>query len=174
MFENNRFSRRGFLGLAGGLGVAMGLAACGTSGSSAGGAVKGTTSKAVLPSAAPGNWKEVLDKVNTKLQSDLGFNFDAQFINWSNYQQQALLKFTAGEDFDTALQALWLNMAQLQQSGSLTDLSQEISKYKNLNAALPEKLQREYSTSQSARTSPTTSVSAPLKTTTSLSDSFTP
>ena len=140
MFENNRFSRRGFLGLAGGLGVAMGLAACGTSGSSAGGAVKGTTSKAVLPSAAPGNWKEVLDKVNTKLQSDLGFNFDAQFINWSNYQQQALLKFTAGEDFDTALQALWLNMAQLQQSGSLTDLSQEISKYKNLNAALPEKL----------------------------------
>jgi putative aldouronate transport system substrate-binding protein len=139
MIPNPAVSRRGFLGLAGGLGVAAALAGCGTSGSSSGGAVSGT-STAVLPSTAPATWNAVLAKVNGKLKSDLGFELDAQFINWSNYQQQSLLKFTAGEKFDSALQALWLNMAQLQQSGSLADLTSEIPKYKNLSAALPKKL----------------------------------
>ncbi|WP_309108808.1 DUF3502 domain-containing protein [Arthrobacter sp.] len=139
MIPNPAVSRRGFLGLAGGLGVAAALAGCGTSGSSSGGPVSGT-STAVLPSTAPTSWNAVLAKVNSKLKTDLGFELDAQFINWSNYQQQSLLKFTAGEKFDSALQALWLNMAQLQQSGSLADLTSEIPKYKNLSATLPTKL----------------------------------
>lgn len=139
MIPNPAVSRRGFLGLAGGLGVAAALAGCGTSGSSSGGPVSGT-STAVLPSTAPATWSAVLAKVNGKLKSELGFELDAQFINWSNYQQQSLLKFTAGEKFDSALQALWLNMAQLQQSGSLADLTSEIPKYKNLSATLPKKL----------------------------------
>ena len=140
MIPNTAVSRRGFLGLAGGLGVAAALAGCGTPGaSSTGGAVTGT-SVAVLPSTAPATWNAVLAKVNSKLKSDLGFELDAQFINWSNYQQQSLLKFTAGEKFDSALQALWLNMAQLQQSGSLADLTNEVAKYKNLSATLPKKL----------------------------------
>ncbi|MGO4587409.1 DUF3502 domain-containing protein [Paenarthrobacter sp. 2TAF44] len=140
MIPNSSVSRRGFLGLAGGLGAAAALAGCGTSGSSStGGAVTGT-SVAVLPSTAPATWNAVLAKVNSKLKSDLGFDLDAQFINWSNYQQQSLLKFTAGEKFDSALQALWLNMAQLQQSGSLADLTNEVGKYKNLSATLPKKL----------------------------------
>lgn len=140
MIPNSSVSRRGFLGLAGGLGAAAALAGCGTSGSSStGGAVTGT-SVAVLPSTAPATWNAVLAKVNSKLKSDLGFDLDAQFINWSNYQQQSLLKFTAGEKFDSALQALWLNMAQLQQSGSLADLTNEVAKYKNLSATLPKKL----------------------------------
>lgn len=140
MITDHRFSRRGFIGLAGGIGAALALGACGTGSTSGAGSIKGSTSLAILPATAPTSWKEVLDKVNTKLEGDLGFKLDAQFINWSNYQQQALLKFTAGEKFDTALQALWLNMAQLQQSGSLADLTNEISKYKNLSDALPEKL----------------------------------
>jgi len=140
MIPNTAVSRRGFLGLASGLGVAAALAGCGTPGaSSTGGAVAGT-SVAVLPSTAPATWNAVLAKVNSKLKSDLGFELDAQFINWSNYQQQSLLKFTAGEKFDSALQALWLNMAQLQQSGSLADLTNEVAKYKNLSATLPKKL----------------------------------
>ncbi|WP_461162986.1 ABC transporter substrate-binding protein [Arthrobacter sp. R4-81] len=139
MIANPAVSRRGFLGLAGGLGVAAALAGCGTSGNSSGGPVTGT-STAVLPSTAPTSWNAVLAKVNGKLKADRGFELDAQFINWSNYQQQSLLKFTAGEKFDSALQALWLNMAQLQQSGSLADLTSEIPKYKNLSATLPTKL----------------------------------
>ena len=140
MIPNTAVSRRGFLGLAGGLGVAAALTGCGTPGaSSTGGAVTGT-SVAVLPSTAPATWNAVLAKVNSKLKSDVGFELDAQFINWSNYQQQSLLKFTAGEKFDSALQALWLNMAQLQQSGSLADLTNEVAKYKNLSATLPKKL----------------------------------
>ncbi len=140
MLAEHQFSRRGFLGLAGGLGAAVTLAGCGTGGASSAGSVKGTTSVALLPSTAPTSWKAVLDQANSKLQKDLGFNLDAQFINWTNYGQQALLKFTAGEKFDTALQALWLNMGQLQQSGSLMDLTNEIAKYKNLSASLPKKL----------------------------------
>ncbi|UVJ41310.1 ABC transporter substrate-binding protein [Arthrobacter sp. CJ23] len=140
MIPNTSVSRRGFLGLAGGLGAAAALAGCGTSGaSSTGGAVTGT-SVAVLPSTAPATWNAVLTKLNGKLKNDLGFELDAQFINWSNYQQQSLLKFTAGEKFDSALQALWLNMAQLQQSGSLVELTNEVAKYKNLSATLPKKL----------------------------------
>ncbi len=140
MIPNTAVSRRGFLGLAGGLGVAAALTGCGTPGASSTGRAVTGTSVAVLPSTAPATWNAVLAKVNSKLKSDLGFELDAQFINWSNYQQQSLLKFTAGEKFDSALQALWLNMAQLQQSGSLADLTNEVAKYKNLSATLPKKL----------------------------------
>ncbi|MBT2512477.1 DUF3502 domain-containing protein [Arthrobacter sp. ISL-30] len=137
---NSPFSRRGFLGLAGGLGAALALSSCGTGTSaSAGGGATGT-STVILPSTAPTSWNAVLSKVNSKLKADAGFELDAQFIIWSNYQQQSLLKFTAGESFDTALQAQWLNMAQLQQSGSLADLTNEIANYPNLKATLPAKL----------------------------------
>lgn len=132
-----RINRRNFLALSGaaGLGAAM-------SGGMSRAAAQGLpgTSLAVLPSQAPSNWRAVLDKANAAIQAEHGFTFDAQFINWSNYAQQALLKFTAGAEFDTALQALWLNMAQLQQDGALADLTGQIDKWPNLKAQLSPKL----------------------------------
>ncbi|KQU93412.1 extracellular solute-binding protein [Devosia sp. Root105] len=131
------FSRRHFLALSGAAGLGATLAggmpqafAAGLSG----------TSLTLLPSQAPSNWKAVLDKANAALLAEHGFTLDAQFINWSNYGQQSLLKFTAGASFDTALQALWLNMAQLQQSGSLADLTGELDKWPNLKAQIAPKL----------------------------------
>lgn len=133
----NSLSRRGFLGLSGGLGAAtiLGLAGCGSSAGSS-----SSTIRVVMPGVAPSGWDTVLGKVNGKLKADTGLTLDAQFINWSNYQQQALLKFTSGENFDNALQALWLNMAQLQQDGALADLTAEVDKYSNLRATLDDRL----------------------------------
>lgn len=137
------FSRRGFLTLAGAAGLAIGLsttlAACTTGGGGGDGKLSGN-SLAILPSQAPSGWNAVLAKANAKLQDEHGIKLGAQFINWSNYGQQSLLKFTAGAAFDTALQALWLNMAQLQQDGSLVDLTKEIDKWPNLKKQLPAKL----------------------------------
>jgi putative aldouronate transport system substrate-binding protein len=131
-------SRRGFLGLSGGLGVAaaFGLAGCGGGNTE----TSGGTVRVIMPGEVPPGWNPVLAKVNSKLKADTGLTLNAQFINWSNYQQQALLKFTAAEKFDTALQALWLNMAQLQQDGALADLTSEVDKHKNLRATLDDRL----------------------------------
>ena len=139
--STNTLNRRGFLALTGaaGLGIGLGLAGCAPSSSSAGGSLSGT-SLALLPSTAPSNWTAVLAQANKALQKDHGFTLDAQFINWQNYGQQSLLKFTAGAKFDTALQALWLNMAQLQQSHSLADLTNEIDKWPNLKAQISSQL----------------------------------
>lgn len=132
-------SRRAFLGMGGGLAAAaaLGVAGCSSDEGAKGG---GTVAKMLLPGDVPAGWQTVLDKINTKVKAELGFTIQPQFINWSNYGQQALLKFTAGESFDTALQALWLNMAQLQQSGALTDLTGQFDKYPNLAKALAPKL----------------------------------
>lgn len=131
-------SRRSFLGLTGGLAAAatLGLAGC----SSEEGSNSGGAAKLLLPGDVPQGWQAVQDKVNARLQAELGFTIEPQFINWSSYGQQALLKFTAGETFDTALQALWLNMAQLQQSGALADLSGQIEKQPNLSTSIAPEL----------------------------------
>ena len=57
-------------------------------------------------------------------------------------RQQSLLKFTAGEDFDTALQARWLNMTQLVASGSIAGPESPLSsgKYPNLTATIDPKI----------------------------------
>ncbi|MGO4533605.1 ABC transporter substrate-binding protein [Leifsonia sp. 2MCAF36] len=137
--STNTLNRRGFLALSGaaGIGIGLGLAGCTPAGTS--GSVSGT-SQAILPSTAPSNWNTVLAQANKQLQKDHGFTLNTQFINWQNYGQQALLKFTAGAKFDTALQALWLNMAQLQQSKSLADLTNEIDKWPNLKKQLSREL----------------------------------
>jgi putative aldouronate transport system substrate-binding protein len=137
-------SRRGFLAAGGGLSLAavLGLSGCGDSNSdsSSGGGAKDL--KLLLPGAVPDGWAAVLEAVNKKLQTDLGFTITPQFINWNNYGSQALLKFTAGEKFETALQARWLNMAQLVGSGSLVDVGPLLTggKYPNLQKTLNDKL----------------------------------
>jgi putative aldouronate transport system substrate-binding protein len=137
--STSTLNRRGFLALTGaaGVGIGLGLAGCTPAGTTA--SLSGS-SMALLPSTAPSSWNSVLAQANKQLQKDHGFTLNTQFINWQNYGQQALLKFTAGAKFDTALQALWLNMAQLQQSHSLADLTNEIDKWPNLKKQLSPQL----------------------------------
>ena len=136
-----RINRRHFLALGGAAGMGLAATLAGGLPPAIGQSKKlSGTSLALLPSSAPGNWKAVLAKANEALQAEHGFTLDAQFINWTNYGQQALLKFTAGARFDTALEALWLNMAQLQQDKALADLTGQIDKWPNLKKQIPAKL----------------------------------
>lgn len=134
-------SRRRLLATGGGLSLAALLAACSDQKPQAGGGAQSGGALALsllLPGDVPAGWDAVLAEVNKKLQADLGFTVKPQFIPWANYGQQALLKFTAGEKFDTALQARWLNMSQLAASGSIVELSGLLSsgKYPNLTATI--------------------------------------
>jgi putative aldouronate transport system substrate-binding protein len=114
-------SRRSFLLGTAGLGAAGALVACGD-GSGGGGSTSGGSLSLLLPGDVPPEWDRVLGAVNEKLETDLGFTIAPEFIAWSNYAAQSLLKFTAGEDFDTALSARWLNIAQLVESGAIVGL----------------------------------------------------
>ncbi|MEU6073721.1 DUF3502 domain-containing protein [Micromonospora sp. NPDC047074] len=131
---SHKISRRGFLAGAAaiGAGSVFGLSGCSNSDSSA----KGSKSTTLLPTSAAPGWDAVLEKVNAKMQADIGCTLGAEYYNWSNFGQQSLLKFTAGEKFDSSLQAMWLNMAQLQSSGSLADLTGMVDKYPNLKATI--------------------------------------
>ncbi|GAA4421175.1 ABC transporter substrate-binding protein [Georgenia halophila] len=125
-------SRRGFLAGSGGVLAAATLAAC-SSGSSDGGG-GGSSYSLLLPGDVPAQWDRIRTAVNEKLKADLGFAIDPQYINWSNYASQSLLKFTAGEDFQTALSARWLNIAQLIEADALQPLDDALAsgKYSNL------------------------------------------
>ncbi|MBO0984577.1 ABC transporter substrate-binding protein [Rathayibacter sp. SD072] len=126
------FSRRGFL--AGGAGAAalLSLAAC-----TGGGGSSGSSSELslLLPGVAPTGWSTVLAAVNTKLEKDQGFTIKPEFINWQNYSNQSLLKFTAGENFATALSARWLNISKLISDGALTGLSSQLASGTHSNLA---------------------------------------
>lgn len=141
--SNSQLSRRAFLGATGGgISLAVLLAACsspGTSTKTSGGKASGT-SVALLPGSAPAGWSNVLTKVNAKLQKDLGFTFQPTFVSWSNYVSQNLLKFTAGGQFDTTDEALWMNMAQLQTDGALSEIPAFGTKYPNLAKTIPQTL----------------------------------
>jgi putative aldouronate transport system substrate-binding protein len=134
-FPTAALSRRGFLAGAGGAIAALTLAACTPGGG--GGQASGTYSL-LLPGDVPAQWDRVRAAVNKKLKADLGFEFKPEFINWKDYGSQSLLKFTAGEQFETALSARWLNIAQLIDSGVLLPLDESIEggKYKNLTATI--------------------------------------
>ncbi|MDX3103193.1 DUF3502 domain-containing protein [Nonomuraea angiospora] len=145
--SHHLMSRRRLLATGGGLSLAALLAACSedspksqaTGGAQSAGAL---ALSLLLPGDVPAGWDAVLAEVNKKLQADLGFTIKPQFIPWTSYGQQALLKFTAGEKFDTALQARWLNMTQLAASGSIVELSSLLSsgKYPNLTATIDPKI----------------------------------
>ncbi|RXZ67142.1 ABC transporter substrate-binding protein [Agromyces albus] len=128
-------SRRGFLAGAGAAAAAIALAAC-TPGGGGGGAR--SAYGLLLPGDVPPQWDRIRDAVNKKLKADLGFEFKPEFINWKDYGSQSLLKFTAGEKFETALSARWLNIAQLIESKALVPLDSAINSgdYPNLTATI--------------------------------------
>ncbi|WP_235019840.1 ABC transporter substrate-binding protein [Ruania rhizosphaerae] len=139
MSAHHTFSRRSFLAGTGAAMTAVGIAACGN-GSGNGNGSGSSTYSLLLPGDTPTDWTRVRDAVNEKLRADLGFEIEPQFINWSNFANQSLLKFTAGEDFQTSLSARWLNIAQLIEGGSLQPMDDLLASgdYGNLTAAVDE------------------------------------
>ncbi len=131
-------SRRSFLAGTGGILAAATLAACAPGSGGSSGSAGAKTYRLLLPGDVPAQWDRISAAVNSKLKADLGFEFNPEFINWKNYASQSLLKFTAREDFQTALSARWLNIAQLIESGALQPLDDalESDKYPNLKASV--------------------------------------
>ncbi|MEH1127983.1 ABC transporter substrate-binding protein [Micromonospora sp. CPCC 206061] len=134
-------SRRRLLAAGGGLSIAalLGAAGCGGGEDDSG---SGDSLTVLLPGDVPPGWDAVLAAVNAKLKAELGFTINPQFTAWANYKNQTLLKFTAGESFDTALQARWLSMTQLVASKSLVAVDDLLAggKYPNLSKTLDPKL----------------------------------
>lgn len=133
-------SRRSVLGGAGGISLTALLAACSSSSpgsSNAGGKFTGTMTF-LLPGTAPTGWQAVLAAVNKQLKSDLGFQINPQFIAWTDYSTQSLLRFTSGANFDTALQARWLAMNQLVSDKAVIGLNSLYGsgKYADLTGAI--------------------------------------
>ncbi|WP_170163259.1 ABC transporter substrate-binding protein [Bogoriella caseilytica] len=138
---SSQFSRRRLLqgSLAvGGLGLLGAIAGCGN-GSGAG---NGTTLHSLLPGDIPQRWSEVRAHVNEALEADRGLRIDPEFISWTNYAEQEMLKFTTGERFDTALEATWLNLQQLLSDNALADMTDlwDSGNYPNLNATIDERM----------------------------------
>ncbi|NQX12679.1 ABC transporter substrate-binding protein [Microbacteriaceae bacterium VKM Ac-2855] len=134
------FSRRGFLAGSAGAAALMALTAC----SGGGGAAGSGQLNLLMPGIAPTGWDGVLTAVNTKIEADLGFTIKPEFINWQNYANQSLLKFTSGENFGTALSARWLNISKLISDGALLGLDKDLTGggYTNLSDTVaPEALE---------------------------------
>lgn len=95
----------------------------------------------LMPGDTPVGWDAVHSAVNAKLKADLGFTIQAQFISWTNYSNQELLKFTSGERFDQALEARWLHLDQLLSSGSLQPVEGYFagSRFPHLDATVSQK-----------------------------------
>jgi putative aldouronate transport system substrate-binding protein len=140
-------SRRSLLAGSGGLSIGAMLALSGcsaddSSNSTSSGEEFTGTLTFLLPGNVPTGWDPVKEAVNKKLKTDLGFTIDPQFISWADYGTQALLRFTSGANFDTALQARWLNMAQLVTDKALVDLTDMVGSgdYSNLKNTIDPKL----------------------------------
>jgi putative aldouronate transport system substrate-binding protein len=132
--SRRQFLARGLLGGAAAAGL-VGCARSAPSGSASSGTFSGTLTL-LLPGDTPIGWDAVLAQVNARLQRDRGFTIDPQFVPWTDYAQQSLLKLTAGARVDTALQARWLNMTQLAQNGSLADLTGRLAALPNLTRTI--------------------------------------
>ncbi|HVX09131.1 ABC transporter substrate-binding protein [Humibacter sp.] len=133
-------TRRGFLAIASGTGASVALAACTPSANSANGGKVSGSSSAIVSGTQPPGWHAVSDRLNSRLKKDLGVTLDIEFLSFSNYVQQTLLKFTGGAKFDTALEALWASLSQLEASHSIVNLAGKLTKYPHLKATLPQRL----------------------------------
>lgn len=139
---SHQLTRRGFIaGSAGAAGMAtlLSLAACAPAG---GGSTAGPADLlGILPGDEPKGWAEVKEAINKKLEADLGITYTPEFIPWSNFSEQTLLKFTSGENFDTALEARWLHLDRLLADGALADLTElwDSGKFPELTASIDQR-----------------------------------
>ena len=117
------------------LGAGALLAACGSTTSTTGGA---TQVLLLAPGDQPTGWETVLSAVNQKLQAEKNLTLRVQWIGWTNYGNQTLLKYTSGEHFDASIDATWLHINQLIADKALLPLDRYLSsgKYPNLQATI--------------------------------------
>lgn len=95
--------------------------------------------KAFFPGDRPVDFDRVLGAVNEKMAADgVGARLNIQFVPWDDYGTMTTLKATAGEDFDMFLDAPWLHISQMIESGSIIELDAMVEQAPNLKASIPE------------------------------------
>jgi putative aldouronate transport system substrate-binding protein len=116
------------------------LAACG--GPTSGSPSAPTQLQLIIPGDAPTGLSSVVDAVNKKLLAEKNITIKIQFIGWTNYGNQTLLKYTSGERFDASLDAPWLHINQLIASKAILPLDDYLKsgKYPNLKASIPQQI----------------------------------
>jgi putative aldouronate transport system substrate-binding protein len=130
-----RFLRNSALAAGTALGAGTLLAACASPTST----TEGSTRVVMLaPGDQPTGWQTVLNAVNTKLRAEKNLTLQVQWIGWTNYGNQTLLKYTSGEHFDASLDATWLHITQLIADNALLPLDSYLSsgKYPHLQATI--------------------------------------
>lgn len=135
-----RFLRNSTLAAGTALGTGILLDACGTSSPSTSGGP--TTVTLIAPGDQPTGWQPVLNAVNKKLQAEKNLTLAVQWIGWTNYGNETLLKYTAGEHFDGSIDATWLHITQLIADKALLPLDSYLSsgKYPNLQATISQQV----------------------------------
>ena len=121
------------------LGAGALLAACGSTTSTTGGL---TQVLMLAPGDQPTGWETVLSAVNKKLQAEKNLTLQIQWIGWTNYGNETLLKYTSGEHFDASIDATWLHITQLIADKALLPLDSYINsgKYPNLQATISQQV----------------------------------
>lgn len=134
LMTRRRFLNNSALAAGTALGAGVLLDACGSSSSSG----DPTTVLLLAPGDQPTGWATVLQAVNKKLQAEKNLTLSIQWIGWTNYGNQTLLKYTSGEHFDASIDATWLHITRLIANKALLPLDSYLSsgKYPNLQATI--------------------------------------
>ncbi|MCR8632774.1 extracellular solute-binding protein [Paenibacillus radicis (ex Xue et al. 2023)] len=85
--------------------------------------------KLVLPGETPPHYSEVMEVLNKKLSASIHVTLDIQYIPWSSYNNQLLVKMAAGEDYDFFYNGYWQNYSQILNRMGAKDVTDLIESY---------------------------------------------
>ncbi|WP_165452224.1 DUF3502 domain-containing protein [Paenibacillus thalictri] len=87
------------------------------------------TLKLVLPGETPPRYNEVMKALNEKLSASIHAALDIEYIPWSSYNNQLLVKMAAGEDYDFFYNGYWQNYSQILNRMGARDVTDLIERY---------------------------------------------
>jgi putative aldouronate transport system substrate-binding protein len=85
--------------------------------------------KMLFPGDTPIDMDLIVAEAEKRVKDTLNVKLNIQFIPWSDYGNKVMTKISAGEDFDLHLNAPWLHMQQLIDSGAIQAWDTLIDKY---------------------------------------------
>jgi len=87
------------------------------------------TIQMLFPGDTPVDMDLIVAEMEKRVKDTLNVKLDIQFINWNDYGNKLMTKISAGEDFDLHLNAPWLSMQQLIDSGAIQPWDDLLKKY---------------------------------------------
>ena len=84
---------------------------------------------ALCPGDPPSYWDELLPEINGKLETSIDAELNIVWIPWNDYGDKSQVKISAGEDFESMLDAPWLHMEVLIGQGAFLQLGDLIEEH---------------------------------------------